>query len=59
MITAIAFVSAVVFGASAWAILAKPIGNDDAEDGFGYGVAFVFCVILWVGQMWIARQVNQ
>jgi hypothetical protein len=59
MMTAIAFVSAVVFGASALAILKKPVKDKDAEDGFGYGIAFVFCVLLWVGQMWIARQVNQ
>jgi hypothetical protein len=59
MMTAIAFVSAVVFGASALAILKKPVKDKDSEEGFGYGIAFVFCVILWVGQMWIARQVNQ
>jgi hypothetical protein len=59
VITAIACVSAALFAASAIAILKKPVKDKDSEEGFGYGIAFVFCVILWVGQMWIARQVNQ
>jgi hypothetical protein len=59
MMTAIAFVSAVVFGASALAILKKPVKDKDAEDGFGYGIAFVFCVLLWASHIWLAYRVNQ